>query len=180
MGKNSVTGEPDEKAKASALRPGDVFAQLACTNTAVRRAARRLGHLYDDAVAPAGLTATQLGLLGQISGVRHGGDEDWPTLQLLAERLAVSISALTYALRPLVRDGLVELRPDSRDGRTKRGALTTLGETRLREGLILWADANHRVEKVLGGAAAALRALADDVASPEFLDAYEARRTLRS
>lgn len=157
----------------------DILAELACTNTALRRATRRLGQLYDEAVAPAGLKATQFGLLAQTAGLRDDGRQDWPTLQALAERLAVSISALTHALRPLVRDGLVELRPDAHDRRTKRAALTPLGEARLHEALALWADANQRVEKVLGVSAAALRTLADDVASPEFLDAYQARRPLR-
>jgi hypothetical protein len=53
-------------------------------------------------------------------------------------------------------------------------------EARLGEALVLWADANQRVEKVLGSSAAALRIMADDVASPEFLEAYEARGSLRS
>jgi DNA-binding MarR family transcriptional regulator len=86
---------------------------------------------------------------------------------------------LTHALRPLVRDGFVKLQPDAHDGRTKHAVLTALGERRLQEALVLWADANQRVEVVLGSSAATLRTLADDVASPEFLEAYEARRTLR-
>ena len=131
--------------------------------------------------SPSGLKATQVGVLGQIAGVHDAGlRKEWPTLQALAERLAVTISALTYALRPLVRDGLVELRPDAHDGRTKRAALTTLGEARLRQAIVLWADANQRVEQVLGSSAAALRMLADDVTSPEFLEAYEDRRPLQS
>jgi DNA-binding MarR family transcriptional regulator len=179
MAKKASINEPEGKTKARALRPGDILAELACTNTALRRAARRLGQLYDDAVAPSGLKATQVGLLAHIAGVHNAGEADWPPLQTLAERLAVSISALTHALRPLVRDGLIELQPDLHDGRTKRAALTPLGEARLREAIVLWADANQRVEKVLGGAAVALRTLADDVASPEFLEAYETRRALR-
>jgi DNA-binding MarR family transcriptional regulator len=179
MTQTPSTSGQDGEAAPRAQRPGDILAELACTNTALRRAARRLGQLYDDAVAPSGLKATQVGLLAQVAGVHNAGEEDWPTLQLLAERLAVSISALTHALRPLVRDGLVELHPDLHDGRTKHAALTALGEARLREAIVLWADANQRVEKVLGGAAVTLRTLAYDVASPEFLEAYGARRTLR-
>lgn len=170
---------PDDPADATKAHPREMLAELACTHTALRRAARRLGQLYDEAVAPSGLKATQVGLLAQIAGAHDAGHQDWPTLQALAERLAVSISALTHALRPLVRDGLVELRPDARDGRTKRGALTALGEARLREAIVLWADANDRVEQVLGASAAALRSLADDVASAQFLAAYEARGALR-
>ena len=178
MGKKRAVSQ-ENQVKADALQLREMLAEVECTHTALRRAARRLGQLYDEAVAPTGLKATQAGLLAQIA-VGDGADRQGPTLQWLAERLAVSISALTHALRPLVRDGLIELRPDSHDGRTKRGVLTTLGETRLREALVLWADANQRVEKVLGSSAAALRIMADNVASPEFLKAYESRRNLRS
>ena len=59
-----------------------MLAELACTHTALRRAARRLGQLYDEAVAPTGLKATQVGLLGQIAGVHDTGQRDWPTLQV--------------------------------------------------------------------------------------------------
>jgi len=146
---------------------------LACTNTALRRAARRLGNLYDDALAPTGLKATQLGLLSEIQRWATANGAQVSTLQDLAGKLAIQISALTHALRPLVRDGLVVLQPDEQDGRTKRAALTTAGEARLGEALEHWATVNQRVEAVLGSdSAATLRALADLVASDEFLASY--------
>jgi DNA-binding MarR family transcriptional regulator len=156
----------------------DLLAELVCTETSLRRAARRLGRLYDEAVAPAGINATQVSLLAQIAGDRR---TEGPTLQDLAERLAIQISALTHALRPLVRDGLVEVHRDADDKRIKHGVLTPSGRTRLQDALQLWAAANRRVEGVLGSALAEdLRGLADQVASPEFLDAYAARKTLLS
>jgi DNA-binding MarR family transcriptional regulator len=149
------------------------YEDLVCTNTALRRAARRLGNLYDDALVPTGLKATQLGLLAEIQRWGSANDAQAPTLQDLAGKLAIQISALTHALRPLVRDGLVMLQPDEQDGRTKRAALTTAGEARLGEALGHWATVNQRVETVLGAdSAATLRALADLVASDEFLAAY--------
>ncbi len=97
-------------------------------------------------------------------------------MQDLAERLAIQISAVTHALRPLVRDGLVEVRQDALDRRTKRGVLTPLGRARYQEALVLWDKANRRVEAVLGPASAAtLRGLADKVASEEFLRDYSSR-----
>jgi len=96
------------------------------------------------------------------------------TLQDLAARLAIQISALTPALKPLVRDGIVELRPDAHDRRTKHSVLTPLGKTRLSEALVRWAAVNDQVDAVLGPASAAsLRALADQVASDGFLVAYK-------
>jgi DNA-binding MarR family transcriptional regulator len=157
----------------------DTLAELVCTNTALRRAARRLGHLYDEAVAPTGLKATQVGLLAQIEQLAGDDGDEGPTLLVLAERLAIRISAVTHALRPLVRDGLVELRQDPNDGRTKHGVLTSQGRARLRKALVLWTAANRRVETVLGPASASkLRGLADLVASQEFLDAFTAGRRL--
>lgn len=172
--------KPDSRAKASDLHPSsndvwDILAELTCTNTALRRAARRLGQLYDEALAPLDLKATQISLMAEIEHFSADGSKEGPTLQDLAGRLAIQISALTHALRPLVRDGLVELRPDAEDGRTKHSVLTRLGRKRLGEAVVLWAEANNRVEDVLGrDSAATLRALADEVASDEFLAAYSA------
>ena len=115
-----MTSDPDRADENGAVEAIGLMDELACTNRALRRAARQLGHLYDEAMAPAELKATQFGLLVQID--RSGG-HDGPTLQALAERLAIRISAMTHALRPLVRDGLVELRPDAHDGRTKHAAV---------------------------------------------------------
>ena len=148
-----------------------------CNNTALRLAARRLGNLYDDALESAGLKSTQFGLMVEIARLVAAGDGLAPTLQELAARLAIQISALTHAMRPLVRAGLVVLTPDASDRRTKRAALTDAGMKRVEEAAAHWADANARVEAVLGqDAAAALRALADQVSSDDFLAAYRAAR----
>lgn len=148
-----------------------------CTATSMRLAARRLGQLYDEALAPLDLKATQLALISEVDKLM-GPDQEGPTLQNLATRLAVQLSALTHALRPLVRDGIVELRQDARDRRTKRSALTPRGKTLLSEAMMRWAVANDQVELALGPAAAAtLRALADQVASEAFLVAYKAAVT---
>ena len=153
----------------------EVLAELACTNTALRRASRRLGQLYDEALAPIDLKATQLGLLAEIDRHITSNGPEGPTLQILAGRLAIGISGLTHALRPLVRDGFVKILQDSKDGRTKHGILTPLGKIRLRKALELWAATNRRVEVVIGRATVeTLRGLADEVASEEFLVAYNA------
>lgn len=143
-----------------------------CTATSLRLAARRLGQLYGEALAPLDLKATQLALIAEIDRLM-GADQQGPTLQELATRLAIQLSALTHALRPLVRDGIVELCQDTQDRRTKHGVLTPLGKTRLSEAMVRWAAVNDQVEAVLGPpSAATLRALADQVASDAFLAAY--------
>lgn len=148
---------------------------LVCTHTSLRRAARRLGQLYDEAIAPTGLTSSQALLLAQIDALSAFYGEAGPTLGVLADRLAIQISALTHALRPLVREGLVEVRQDEQDRRVKRSVMTALGQARHKQMLGLWIEANSRVEAALGAASTeALRRLADRVASEAFLDAYTA------
>lgn len=174
MGITSNLMDAENSVDKSATDAQDLLGGRVCTNTALRVAARRLGQLYDEALAPLGLKATQLALISEIDKLM-GADQQGPTLQDLASRLAIQLSALTHALRPLVRDDIVELLPDAKDRRTKHGVLTPLGKTRLSEAVVRWAAANDQVEAVLGPTSAAnLRALADQVASDAFLLAFKA------
>ncbi|MGJ7494391.1 MarR family winged helix-turn-helix transcriptional regulator [Variovorax sp. RT4R15] len=174
MGISTKFVAPENSLDKPAADEQGILGGRVCTNTALRLAARRLGQLYDEALAPLNLKATQLALIAEIAKLM-GADQQGPTLQDLATRLAIQLSALTHALRPLVRDGIVELHPDAKDRRTKHGVLTPLGKTRLSEAAVRWAAANDQVEAVLGPASAAsLRALADQVASDAFLVAYKA------
>lgn len=147
--------------------------ELSCTHTSLRRAGRQLTQLYDDAIAPSGLTSAQAMLVSQIHELREEGKGAGPSLQHLARRLGIQISALTHALRPLVRNGLVMVSPDASDRRTKRAVLTPQGLARTCRMYELWKQTNQRIEAVLGqGTTEQLRHLADRVASPAFLEAY--------
>jgi DNA-binding MarR family transcriptional regulator len=140
-----------------------------CTHTALRRASRQLSQLYDDALAPAGLTAAQSVLTSRIEGLGGVPGGQGPTLQALAGSLSMQLSALTHALRPLVRDGIVVLAPDPQDGRSKRAVLTLLGLERTQVMYKLWVEMNRRIDAVLGeGQSEALRQLSVMVADPEF------------
>jgi len=161
--------------RSSRIATGEenLYQSLVCTNTALRLAARRLGNLYDEALAPLGLKSTQVSLLTEIVRMEADNDGQAPTLQDLAVKLAIQISALTHALKPLIRDGWVVLKVDEHDKRTKRALLTPDGVELWQRALVYWATANERVEAVMGSdSAAALRAAADFVASDEFLVAY--------
>ena len=166
------TAEADAR---SDVEPLLALADLVCTHTSLRRAAQRLGQLYDEAIAPTGLTSSQALLLAQIDALSAFYGEAGPTLGVLADQLAIRISALTHAQRPLVRDGLVEVRQDDQDRRAKRSVMTSLGKALYKQMLVLWIDANSRVEAALGVTSMEkLSGLADRIASEDFLDAYAA------
>jgi DNA-binding MarR family transcriptional regulator len=138
-----------------------------CNNAALRRAARRLGQLYDDALAESGLKATQGTLLAHVQILNE------PTLKALADELVMDLSALSHTLKPLARDGLIRIVPDAKDARAKRVTLTPAGRAKLEVILRLWTDAHARFEKMLGPERAEkLRATLDVIASPDFAKAF--------
>jgi DNA-binding MarR family transcriptional regulator len=134
-----------------------------CSNGALRRAARGIGQLYDEAIASAGINATQYNLLRAISRL------DRPTQSELAVDMVMDLSALGHTLKPLIRDGWVEVQKDNEDARRRRIALTSAGEAKLCEAQVLWKQAQKRFDLLVGRAASQeLRDLLDKIASPEF------------
>jgi DNA-binding MarR family transcriptional regulator len=143
--------------------------ELTCTHTSLRRAARHLTQLYDDALTASGLTSAQALLVSQIAELDGEPGGVGPSLQTLSRRLAIQISALTHALRPLMRNGLVEVHVDGADRRIKRAVLTETGLRQTRMMYALWQQTNERIDEVLGpGIADQLRVLADRVAKADF------------
>ena len=152
----------------------EAYDPLNCTHTALRQASRQLTQVYDDALAPAGLTSSQALLVARIDELGGAPGGKGPSLQALAKRLSIQISALTHAVRPLVRDGVLDLHVDADDRRTKRAVLTAKGMAQTRQMYGLWLALNQRIDMVLGaGNGAELRALATRVASAEFLAAMK-------
>jgi DNA-binding MarR family transcriptional regulator len=140
-----------------------------CSNTAVRRAARQLGQLYDDCMDESGLKGTQFSLLSQIAA---SGE---PALKQLAEAMVMDLSALGHTLKPLVRDGYVELIPDPRDKRVKRVRLTAQGSKTQPALLANWRDAQSRFDRAFGKERSEeIRKALAVIASPEFAEAFRA------
>ena len=93
-----------------------------CNNALLRKAARRLGKLYDTVLAPSSLKATQFSLLTQIYDLGN------PTMVELAKSLLMDLSAMRHSLGPLVRDGLVRLRVEQKDRHGCTGVRGDQGE----------------------------------------------------
>jgi len=117
-----------------------------CNAGAVRRAARKLTHLYDTELAPAGLNLCQYGVLRAI----NSRGAALPSVQELAEQLVLDRSTLGQNLRPLVKDRLINLLTDPNDRRVRLIALTKLGVAKLKEASKYWQIAQDRFEEVFG------------------------------
>ncbi len=84
--------------------PTQVWATL-CNAGAVRRAGRRLLHMYDIIMAPTGLKQCQYSILSAL----NSRGAALPSVQELAEELVLDRSTLGQNLRPLERDNYVPL-----------------------------------------------------------------------
>ncbi|MDQ0133604.1 DNA-binding MarR family transcriptional regulator [Neorhizobium galegae] len=141
---------------------------LHCNNTAVRRASRHLGQLYEDAMGDTGLKGTQFSLLSQIARSNE------PTLKNLAEAMVMDLSALGHTLKPLIRDGLVELEPDAQDRRAKRVRLTEAGAATQRDLTARWQIAQDRFDEAFGKEKSEeLRRTLAFISSGEFAKAFK-------
>jgi DNA-binding MarR family transcriptional regulator len=142
-----------------------------CIVAAMRAATRRLTHLYDEAMVPTGLRVTQFHILSELD--RRSADP--PTVGELAEILTMERSALGQTLRPLARDGFVDLGHDKRDGRRRPVKLTKAGKDKVVRGRRHWADAHAKFEHFFGDEQlVVLRATLRDIAeSPQLPETFQ-------
>lgn len=113
-----------------------------CACTRVRRAARVLTNLYDEALASTGMTIAQFALL------RAAGRLDSPNLSELAEEMALDRSTLGRNVLVLQRMGLLDV-SEGDDLRARRIKLTTRAERLVEACLPRWAEAQQTVERRL-------------------------------
>jgi DNA-binding MarR family transcriptional regulator len=137
-----------------------------CNCLALRQATRRVTQLYDEALAPTGLGLNQYSILARL---KRAGPS---TIQDLARLLVMDRSTLGHLLRPLEERGLIRLAPSRHDRRSRVMALTSAGKALVASGRPLWASAQRRFEKTVGGEVAQnLRTVLKRVAMADFGDA---------
>lgn len=111
-----------------------------CLCEALRRAARTVTRMYDEALRPAHLRATQFSLLVFLSRTSHVRVCD------LAAALQLDDTTLPRNLRPLDKRGLVKVRQGS-DRREKRVSITPAGRKILAGAAPLWIAAQERLKR---------------------------------
>jgi len=109
----------------------------------VRKAARAITKLYDEAFRPIGLRATQCSLLVATRILAP------VTVIKLAQASVMDRTTLTRNLQVLEKRGLIEIRP-GKDRREREVILTAAGLQVLAKAIPLWEAAQNRVRKGLG------------------------------
>lgn len=139
-----------------------------CYCTALRKASRLVSLLYDEALEPIGMKTTQRAVLAQIRRSEPVSVGD------LAAALVMDPGGLAHTLKPLVREGWVEIGIDPADRRNRSIRLTQAGHGKIREGDAAWAAAQKSFEAGFGEARAkALREAMAVLASDAFSGAFE-------
>ena len=140
-----------------------------CNCFSLRQATRRVTQLYDQALAPLDLRATQYSLLRQV-------DQRGPiSLNPLAEIMVMGRATLGHNVRPLEQRGLLKLVVGG-DRRSREVSITAAGRRALTKGHALWRRAQRTFEDEIGTKeAAALRTMLHRVAATEFALAQGAK-----
>lgn len=138
------------------IEPGSEAPQplsLGCTCRRLRRMARLVTQLYDEALSAHDLTIAQFGLLTTIAEHRAKTGKDI-SIGALANIVGLDPTTLNRNLSTLQRGKLAEVRQDKNDRRVRAVALTASGRQRLKAAIPAWRAAQADLENRLGGEAA--------------------------
>lgn len=102
--------------------------------------------MYDEALAPTGLTANQFSLLA------HAANGPDASIGDLAERLAMDPTTLRRSIAPLAARGLLVLKTDVGDRRIKRVGTTPAGHDLYCVAIDAWRKAQVTVDAALSDA----------------------------
>lgn len=116
---------------------------LPCACTTMRKATRALSRLYDDTLAPLGVTVAQFGILKAI------WREPELALSRLADEMVMDRTSLYRMLTPMTSAGWIAIASPTK-GRAKTVTLTAEGESLLTQARQLWGDAQNRVVGTYG------------------------------
>ena len=121
-----------------------------CLAFRVRRVSRVLTRLYDEALRPLGIQATQLTLLNAVALCDEARDGEGAVMSHLADVLAMDLTTLSRNLRPLEKSRLIAVSQLPSDRRVRVVCLTGSGQRLIENALPLWRHAHARVVEALG------------------------------
>lgn len=116
-----------------------------CGSFNLRKAARAVTQLYDDFLQPTGLRSTQVVVLVILA------KEEEISMSRLARELMLSPSTLSRNLRPLERDGVLEIIDSGKRGKAVK--LTVAGRQKLLDTVPYWLKAQEKFTTLVGGQA---------------------------
>jgi DNA-binding MarR family transcriptional regulator len=114
-----------------------------CTCGELRKAARTITLLYDNAFKSSGLLSTQFNVLQAIYNI------DSMRISDLANKLGMDRTTLTRNLSVLGRQGFIEI-SKGKDHRTRFVTATQKGRSAVSKTILLWNEVQHKVKQEMG------------------------------
>jgi DNA-binding MarR family transcriptional regulator len=115
-----------------------------CTCSELRRAARAVTLLYDNAFKSSGLLSTQLGVLHVIY------KSDSIRITHLAKELGMDRTTLTRNLSVLERQGFIKISSGNKDNRTRIVTITYKGRATIVKAIPRWNEVQRKVKQQMG------------------------------
>ena len=115
-----------------------------CTCSELRRAARAVTLLYDNAFKSSGLLSTQLGVLHVI--YKSGSIR----ISHLAKELGMDRTTLTRNLSVLGKQGFIKISSGNKDNRTRIVTITSKGRSNVAKAIPLWNQVQDKVKQQMG------------------------------
>jgi DNA-binding MarR family transcriptional regulator len=119
-----------------------------CTCFNLRKASRLISRFYAETLKPTGLVNTQFTILAAVA-LAETKPPELGTMSHLAAGLGMDRTTLTRNLKPLERNGLLQIEP-GQDQRERVVGLTPAGRERLAQAFPLWQQAQAQVVAALG------------------------------
>lgn len=120
------------------------ISEVPCICLQVRRAARNITQIFDNCLRPAGLKASQYGMLRMLSETREACISD------IGRIMRMDQSTVTRNMGALATQGLVRLVPHPVDPRKKVAHLTQKGAEKLAKARDAWQRAQDMVKGQMG------------------------------
>jgi DNA-binding MarR family transcriptional regulator len=114
-----------------------------CLCLHLQRAARAVARRFDQAFRSLGLTSGQFSLMMSLDVAEA------PSIGYTSALLAMDRTTLTANLKPLERRGLVEVKVDAVDRRTRRLSLAPAGRELLAAAVPVWRETHTAIERLV-------------------------------
>ena len=117
-------------------------ADCACFN--IRKASRVVTQVYEELMTTTGLRGTQFTVLVMVAAYNT------MTISFLADKLVMDRTTLTRTLKPLEKNGLIEIVAGEEDRRTRVVKVTEAGHEMLTIAMPLWRKGQEKIVKFMG------------------------------
>ena len=124
----------------------DILHSQYCVSNNLYKTARVIGRIYGEEMRSSGLQRSQFAILDNLTAIGP------VALNQLADVLCMERTTLSRNLKPLVKQGYINIAAAKTDGRVKEISITSTGRAKYKQALKLWRHAQQRIINAYGEA----------------------------